>query len=732
MTISQALRRLQDLFLAHHGRPAAVAVLLVLLLLNYASELSRSAEARGTVSGKLLTAVTSPFASGRQLLFDGYQRAMPRQRQNQPVTIVEIDEQSLKEIGQWPWPRNRLAQLIDAIAAQQPAAIGLDMYMPEPDQTSPDRVAANLPASEQKLAQALARLPSHEQRLAASLHAAPTVLGAAGFDFASYTTSAGLRTRPMWVSGGDALPYVRNFPQVLASLPQLQAAAQGQALLSVSLDDTVVRRMPLVMSVGEQLVPSLALEMLRVATGEAAIAVQVDSHGISAVRVADLTVPTQAGGDIWLHFERRADSSPREVSAAAVLAGKVAPELLAGRLVLIGLTGTGLSDMRATPLNELVPGIEIQAQALESFFDGRFLLRPWWMKPLELGVLALLGLIMVWLIPQTDSRLARVMTRTSSAASWVVMALNGFFVGVGYLLFQTQGLLFDAASLFIGFSAVLASLVSSALLQIEREHELLAHEEERLRLENARIAGELAAARSIQIASLPLAAQVFAEETRFTLATLLEPAREVGGDLYEFFMLDAQRLFFVIGDVSGKGVPASLFMAVAKVLTKSAARHGSSQDLAGIVAAAAREIEAENAQALFITLVAGIYDAQTGQLQLCNAGHDAPLCRRADGRLEALAAAGGPPLCVLEGFSYPVEQFTLAAGDLLLLFTDGLTESRNGEGDLYGTERLRAVLAAAGGAPEALLATIRADVCRFVGDGEAADDLTLMAIQRTP
>lgn len=730
--ISQLISRVQDVFLARRGRPAALAILIVLLALNYASELSLSPETRAGTWGKMLKIATTPFVSGRQLLFDGYQRAFPRQRQAQPVTIVEIDEKSLREIGQWPWPRNRLADLIDAIAAHQPAAIGLDMYMPEPDQTSPDRVAANLPPEGRSLAHALSQLPSHETRLAKSLHAAPTVLGAAGFDFASYTTTSGMRVRPMAVSGGDPLPYLRQFPQVLASLPQLQAAAHGQALLSVSLDDAVVRRIPLVMALGDQPVPALALEMLRVATGEAAIELNVGAHGISQVRVADLTVPTQPGGDVWLHFARREGSVPREVSAASVLSGKVSGDLMAGKLVLVGLTGTGLSDMRATPLNELVPGIEIQAQVLESFFDGRVLLRPWWMKYLELGALAMLGLIMVWLIPHTESRVAKVMTRSATASSTVVMVLNGVFVGIGYGLFHFYGLMFDAASLFIGFSTVLGSLVSSAMLEIERQHQRLAEQEERLRLENARIAGELAAARGIQMASLPRVEPMLAGETRFQLAAMLEPAREVGGDLYDFFMLDGKNLFFILGDVSGRGVSASLFMATTKALTKQCARNLGAGSLAAIVAAVAREIGRENPDAYFVSLLMGLFDTESGQLLLCNAGHDAPWCRRRDGSLEKLAIASGPPLGGLDDFAYAVEEFALQTGDTLLLHTDSLTRTKEGAGNSYVCSRLEDVLAKAPIelAPAELLELLRRDVRDFIGSAETNDDLALLALRR--
>jgi adenylate cyclase len=729
------VRRLIDLFrgafLAGGGRPVALLILAVLTTLSHLSEAPPLSGDHQEMGSRLLGAMTQPFRAGREYLFDRYQQLAPRVRKAQPVTIVEIDEASLKRFGQWPWPRTRLADLIDAINFLQPAAIGLDMYMPEPDATSPAQVAATLPLEQKALADRLRALPSHESRLAASLRAAPSVLGAAGFDFAAQTTVDRMRTAPVLSRGEDAAPYLRHFPWVLASLPELQAAAHGQALLSVSLEESIVRRIPLLMTLGDTVVPSLALEMLRVGSGAPAIEARVGPLGMESIAVADLVVPVQYSGEIWLHFAARAGAASRQVSAADVLDGKVAAELFENKLVLVGLTGSGLQDMRTTPLRELVPGIEIQAQVIESLFDGAVLHRPAWLKTTELLLLAGTGLLMIWLIPRRQGRLAAALTSNQKASTWFVTGLNVICLGAGFLVFKYTGLLFDAAGLFIGFSGLLASLVSSAMIEIEQENQRLAAEQQRMREEAARVAGELAAARAIQINSLPSAEKLFAAERRFAVAALLEPAREVGGDLYDFFMLDAHHLFFVIGDVSGKGVPASLFMAVTKALAKSAARRGEPQ-LAEIIATANREIGAENPESFFVTAIAGIFDADNGRLILCNAGHDAPLCRRADGRIEPLAAASGPPLCVLDGFPYASEEHSLAPGDTLLLFTDGLTEANDDAGELFGSARITAALDAlpAGCDAEAVVAAMREGLRSFVGAAEPSDDLTLLVLQR--
>lgn len=727
-------RGLQGALLYRRGRPAALAMLLAAAAAAWVSNgrvLPGDAEAPRRWAWA--ESAAAPLALLRQALFDSYQLAFPRVRQAEPVTIVEVDERSLQAIGQWPWPRNRLADLVDAVAAHRPAAVGLDIYMPEADQTSPERVAQNLPAGSEALADALAKLPSHELRLAQALHGAPTVLSAAGFDTRSFATNEGLLTRAAELRGGDPLPYLRRFVQVLSSMPELQRAAHGQGVVSVDSRDAVVRRVPLAVVVNDQVVPSLAMEMLRVAYDRPAVALDVGRHGIERVVAAVHAVPTQPRGDIWVHFARHATAVPREVSAADVLAQRVPAEALAGKLVLIGLTGLGLSDTRLTPLGEAVPGVEIQAQLLESIVDGRLLLRPWWMRGVEFAVLLAVGGTMVWLVPLAYRRATGGRVAERRRWSGWVLGTGALVLAAGYALFRANGLMFDPGGVLVGMVLLSGVLASSAVLEIERDNGRLASEQLRLREEAAQVASELAVARRIQLGTLPDARLAFPGERRFEIATLMEPAREVGGDLYDFFLIDEQRLCFVIGDVSGKGLPASLFMAVTKTLTKSFALRmaGGPQQ---VVAAANEDLARENSELLFVTLLLGVLDADSGALELVNAGHDAPWLSGADGALRQLSpppGTGGPPLCVLEGIDYLPQQLQLASGDTLYLATDGITEAMNAEGEFYGGARLQALLAGLPpGLPvRAVTQRVRDDVARFVGDAEPSDDLTLLVLR---
>jgi serine phosphatase RsbU (regulator of sigma subunit) len=229
---------------------------------------------------------------------------------------------------------------------------------------------------------------------------------------------------------------------------------------------------------------------------------------------------------------------------------------------------------------------------------------------------------------------------------------------------------------------------------------------------------------------LPSPRALFRSETRFGLDALLEPARTVGGDFYDCFMIDQHRLFFVVGDVSGKGLPASLFMALAKALIKSIALRADNPDPGAILVRANAEIGRDNTESLFVTVFAGVLDTRTGSLAFCNAGHAAPLACAPEGSPEIVEHAGGPPLCVIEGFEYPSGHRSLMRGEWLCVVTDGVTEAMNPRGEFYGAARLMELLERnRPAAPDAMVAAVAEDVRRFAGTAEQSDDLTLLCVR---
>ncbi|HET7766219.1 MAG TPA: SpoIIE family protein phosphatase [Burkholderiales bacterium] len=656
------------------------------------------------------------IGSLRLAWLDGYQRVSPRERRSAPAVIVAIDEASLNRLGQWPWPRNLVARLFDRVAAARPAAIGVDILFPEPDRLSPEWLAPSVSDADPKLAERLARLPRHDAMLAASIRAAPVALGIAGLETGNISETAPMT--PSLQENAQGLGAVRRYAAALRSLPEIDAAAKGHGLLSADTEAGVVRRVPMVALVGATPVLPLSLETLRVASREPLFTVRGGAGGVAAVSMGDLSVPTQPDGRIWVHYTPH--DPDRFISAAELLDGHVESARIDRKLVLVGVTGLGLIDYQSTPLGERMPGIEVHAQVLESVFDGDLLMRPRWAPWIETLALVVAGLIVVYCVP-------RFSPRRSSAL--VVLALIALGLA-GFAAYRGAGLLLDAsvpgaATAFL-FAAMLAETLGEANAQKKSLQERLQQEREAA----ARLAGELDAARRIQMGILPRPELAFPAEHRFDIAASMEPAREVGGDLYDFFMLDNGHVFILVGDVSGKGLPASIFMAVSKALCKSAAlRRG--QSIEELLCEANSEIARENPESLFVTAFAGVLDAQTGRLEYCNAGHEPPFILTSDGRVARLAEGGGPPLCVLERYPYARAEHSLTAGDIACVVSDGVTEAMNETGELYGAQRLeRALLRSASAAsPTEIVEAIKADVSRFVGKAEVADDLTLLVMR---
>jgi len=685
-----------------HGRPLGVLLLLL-----------------------LLAALAVPEVPGLRLLrlagFDAYQALAPRVPRSAPVVIVTIDEESLRRYGQWPWPRTWLARLVARLAEARPAAIGLDVLMPEPDRLSPGRLAGILEGLDPAVTRKLAGMPSNDAVLAEALRGRPVVLAVAGVDVPEAMSLAERGVSPVRAFGGDPARFVPRFEGGLHSIAPIEAAAAGRALVSVDPERGVLRRMPMLAAVGPTLMPGLALEMLRVAAGAPAISVKVGRGGLEAVGVAGFAIPTEPDGRVWLHYSR--SDARRLVPASDVLDGMVPAERFQGRLVLVGATALGLSDTQSTPVTDGMPGIEVHAQLLECILDGALLTRPPLARAIELAMLAAGGVLLLLAVPRLRPRVSAPLL-----LGLILLALAG-----GFLAYRARGLLVDGATPGLGLAVLYTALLAVTLTETESRRRALRRQVERQREAAARLAGELEAARRIQMGTLPRPSMVFPGEQRFDLYARLDPAREVGGDLYDFFFLDPDHLFFLIGDVSGKGLPGSLFMAISKALYKSTAlrRHG---QVAAMMREADAEISRDNTEGLFVTALAGILDARTGALEYCSAGHEPPfLLPRAGRPLMRLTEGGGPPLCAADGFPYDAATRQLEPGDTLCLITDGITEAAAPDGTLYGRPRLEALLgglapaASAGEIGEA----IRRDVAAFTGDAEASDDMAILVLRYT-
>ncbi|MBI5162364.1 MAG: CHASE2 domain-containing protein [Magnetospirillum sp.] len=424
-----------------------------------------------------------PVVELRRHLFDAYQRLVPPLAADVPVAVVAVDEGSLKAHGQWPWPRTVLAALIDAVAADGAAAIGIDILMPEPDRFSPaavlERDGAALPEAARR---ALAALPSHDERLAAALARAPVVVGIAGVPDGGSASPPG-PLPPVLVKGSDPAALLPVYGHVLRSVRVVDRAASGHGLLSVARDgDGTVRRLPLVAMAEGRPALGLAAEMVRVATGVAAAELVVAPHGIAALRVGPLTLPVDGDGSLAVRYA--AQSPGPVVTAAAVLAGQVPTGTFAGRLVLVGVTGLGLVERPRTPMGEM-NGVEIHARMIATLLGGEPPRRPSWAGLAEAAAMLALALALIGLMPRVAPR------------RFVVLVVGAVapLPPLGPAAFAGRGWQIAVASPAIGAAVVFVTMLATVLAEAQRQKQALVRALEREHLEAAFLAGELEAER---------------------------------------------------------------------------------------------------------------------------------------------------------------------------------------------------------------------------------------------
>jgi adenylate cyclase len=374
-----------------------------------------------------------PLEELRLRTFDFFQVLWPRQQNSRPVAIVDIDEASLKSIGQWPWPRTVLADLVTRITQAGAVAIGFDVIFAEPDRMSPAIAEQSFRGIDADTRAKLDSLPSNDAVFADAIRNSRVVVGEAGTATATPTPPGEVTLQTGFaIRGPDPAPYLVTFPGILRNVPTIEEAAAGRGLISINPEhDGIIRQVPVIMEVQDALVPSLTMEMLRVVTHSSAILVRVNNAGVESVAVPGLAVPTDRNGQLWVHFNKH--DSARYVSAKDVLQGTVAPDRLRGRLVLIGTSAIGLLDVKTTPVEAAMPGVEVHAEILESVLTKSLLDSPNYAIGAELTVAVLFGLAIIVAAPMLSA------TTVVLLGAFLIAGL----VGLSLYLFVEHGLLID-------------------------------------------------------------------------------------------------------------------------------------------------------------------------------------------------------------------------------------------------------------------------------------------------
>lgn len=376
----------------------------------------------------------------RNYSFDQFQRLKPREYVPVPVHIIDIDDATLEKYGQWPWPRTLVSRLVERLNGYGAAVIAFDAVFAEKDRTSPGVSVMSWPSSPEtdRIKKIAKTLPDNDRVLADEIKGKGVVLG---FSLTGEFSNDKMPLLKAFYSfkGEEQKEYVVKFGGVTINLPELEKNSDGNGSFSfMESSDGVIRQVPFVFNKGDSYLPSLAAECLRVAQGAKGYMIKFSNAsgeiggktGIVSIRVGDVEVPTDAFGRGWVYYTKNAPG--RYISAKDVLDKNADTEMLDGAIAIIGTSAAGLKDLRVTPLNPLMAGVEVHTNFIEQALLGEFLLRPDYADGYELCYILIVSLILIFVLPRVGAAGKTILTFgaiiTFPAICWICFAKLGFLL----------------------------------------------------------------------------------------------------------------------------------------------------------------------------------------------------------------------------------------------------------------------------------------------------------------
>jgi adenylate cyclase len=397
-----------------------------------------------------------PIQELRVRTFDTFQVLDPRIKTARPVTIIDIDERSLADprLGQWPWPRTRVADIVTTLSRLGAVVIAFDVVFSEPDRLNPDIAADTFRNLDEATREKLRSLPSNDRIFADAIRNSRVVLGESGGPDVHADLDKNLPVTGFAMVGEEPHRFLFQFPGLLRNVRVIEEAAAGRGLFTVVPErDGIVRRVPMLMLAQDIMMPALSFEMLRVASGSGTILTKTDDAGIKSIGVKGFQIPTDRNGQLWVHYAHRDPSI--YVSAVDVLDGRVPPDKIEGKLVLVGTSAIGMNDIKTTPVSPVMPGVEIHAQVLESALTGAVLSQPSYGIVIEFAGAVLLGLLVIAFAPNLGP--AKLVALGALFAS--------LLVGTSWYFYIHDRLLVDFTYPLLSTTAIYLTLIFSSFVR---------------------------------------------------------------------------------------------------------------------------------------------------------------------------------------------------------------------------------------------------------------------------
>ena len=574
--------------------------------------------------------------------YDIYQSIFHEETEFNDVLIVDVDEKSINDIGQFPWRRDVFANLVYKLNDLNASVISFDFFFSEADKQNPIRVFEEFNIEKDNILDS-------DKLFIEAIKSSNIILPVLG-DISKINKLNNSKPKMNLITRGmDPEQYLYKFKNKITSLEQMNNEAKGIGNISyLDNDDGVLRSLPMLLKINNDVWPSLSLETLRLFHNHKSILVKSSNNGIEQIKTRKYSINTDPNSIVFINYKKF--NKNNYVSAVDVLNDKISKDKIKNKIILIGSSAQGLFDFVKIPNGKVIPGVETHAHAIENIVNDDFIIKNLLTDIIE-NIVLLTSLILVLIIPK------RVNPKFSIL----------FFIGVVLTLMSTSLILYQ----FNYFVDVLYTIMGSSLLflltlyfRYLQENEIaIANEKKQIILKKEReIAGE------VQKKLFP---NTF--ENQNILCAKNVPARDVSGDYYDYIKISDNEFYFTLADVSGKGVKAGILMASAAAVFRSMAKLEKS--VSTIARYVNNQVAESSYQGMFITAVIGRYKINEKKIEYINLGHEPIMVYDNNFKFEYYKSTL-PPLGIVKMDNddfFQTSEIELNNKNLLI-YTDGVTE----------------------------------------------------------
>ena len=574
--------------------------------------------------------------------YDAYQSLFIEKNNFEEVVIIDIDEKSIGEIGQFPWRRDVFADLIQKLNQYGVSVITFDVFFSEEDKQNPKKILEEFNIKNDTVFDS-------DQKFLESIKSSKVILPILG-DISMYNKDNSSKPKTNIISkGGDPSNYIYSFKNKITSLEKFNNAAKGVGTISyLDSSDAVLRSLPLFLKIGNDIWPALSLETLRVLHGHKNILINSDQTGINLIKTRKYQIEPDRNAIVYINYKQF--DKENYISAVDVLNLKINENKLRDKIAIIGSSAQGIFDFVKIPNGKVIPGVETHAHLIENIINNDFIVKNTYTTIAE-NLLLVTSLILALIIPN------RILPKFSIV----------IFAGLVFILLSSSVIAYQ----FNYFVDVFYIILSSSLLFLTtlyfrylRENEIaLDNEKKQIILKQEReIAGE------VQKKLFP---EVF-EDSKLIYAKNI-PARDVSGDYYDYIRVNDNEIYFTLADVSGKGIKAGILMANASSVFRSLAKL--EKPLSTIARYVNNQVSDSSYQGMFITAVIGKINIQKKEIEYINHGHEPIMVFDKDYNFEYIKSSL-PPLGIMKfnDDSFFKTSIKNIQDKTLLIYTDGVTE----------------------------------------------------------